>query len=191
VFLDLFSEGWFVFGVLALAAVEAGRDNRLARWGVALAAAGVPFTFALGMPAALVPPLFAVLSRLGGVLVGSGLVLVAVALWPGLRGPWRLALGLLALKALGQVAVGTLPGAAWTAVPSLRILYLHLMLLGFVTLGLVAAARAVWGAGATRGHRLFAAAVLVLLASLLLLTPLWPVVWGGAWVAELVAWCAL
>ena len=191
VFLDVFSEGWFVLGVLGLAAAEAGRDSRLARWGVALAAAGVPFTFALGMPAALVPPLFAVLSRVGGVLVGAGLVLVAAALWPGLRGLWRLALGLLALKALGQVAVGVVPGAAWTAVPSFRILYLHLMLLGFVTLGLVAAARAAWGEGATRGRRLLAAAVLVVLGSLLTLTPLWPAAWGGAWVAELVAWCAL
>jgi hypothetical protein len=76
-------------------------------------------------------------------------------------------------------------------VPSFRILYLHLMLLGFVTLGLVAAARAAWGEGATRGRRLLAAAVLVVLGSLLTLTPLWPAAWGGAWVAELVAWCAL
>ncbi|MEP0546939.1 MAG: hypothetical protein ABJF88_08405 [Rhodothermales bacterium] len=190
-FLDVFSEGWFVFGVLGLAATEAESESRLARWGMGLAAAGVPFTFALGMPAALVPPLFAGLARLGGVLVGVGLLVVVVALWPRLRGLWRLALGLLALKALGEVAVSAAPGAGWAAVPGFRILYLHLMLLGFVTLGLVAAARGAWGTEATRGHTLFAASVVLLLASLLTMTPAWPAAWGGAWIAEFVAWCAL
>jgi hypothetical protein len=76
-------------------------------------------------------------------------------------------------------------------VPAFRILYLHLMLLGFVTLGLVAAARCAWGTGATRGHRALVAAVGLLLGSLVLLTPLWPSSWGAGWVAWVVAGCAL
>ena len=55
----------------------------------------------------------------------------------------------------------------------------------------MAAARAAGGGGAPRGRRPLAAAVGLLLASLLLLTPLWQEAWGGAWVAEAVAWCAL
>jgi hypothetical protein len=191
VFLDAFSEGWFVFGALGLAASEARTESRLAGWGVWLAAAGVPFTFALGMPSSLVPPLFAGLASIGGVLVGVGLLLVVAALGSRVSGLWQFVLGLLALKALAEVAVSAVPGAGWTAVPHLRILYLHLMLLGFVTLGLVAAARTVWGTDTTRGVLPFAAAVVVLLLSLVLLTPAWPPAWRGAWIADVLAWCAL
>ncbi len=114
-----------------------------------------------------------------------------MALWPSLRGPWRLAFGLLVLKALGQIGVGIAPEAGWAAMPAYRILYLHLMLLGFVSLGLVAAARGVWGEAATRGRAFFAAAVGLVLFSLLTLTPAWPAAWGGAWVTGFVAGCAL
>ena len=190
-FLDAFSEGWFVFGVLALAVAEAGAESRSLRVAAAVAAAGVPFTFALGMPPALVPPVFAGVARLGSVMVGGGLLVVALALGPRVRGLWRLALGLLALKALGQAAVAAGLGAGWAAVPAFRILYLHLMLLGFVSVGLVAAARGVWGSAATPGHRAFAVAVGVLLLSLVLLTPLWPSAWGGGWVVWAVAVGAL
>lgn len=200
-FLDAFSEGWFVFGVLGLAAAEVGDPARGAsssrdgmrgqalRWATALAAAGVPFTFALGMPASLVPPTFGALARVGGVAVGIGLLVAASVLTPRVRGLWRLALGLLGLKALGQLGVAV--GVGWASVPAFRILYLHLMLLGFVTLGLVAAARGVWGEGAARGRHALAAAVGLLLLSLVPLTPLWPSAWGGAWVPWAVAACAL
>ena len=125
-----------------------------------------------------------------GVAAGGLLVAVAV-LAPRVGGLWRVALGLLALKASGEVAVAAWPDGGWAALPAYRILYLHLMLLGFVTLGLVAAARDTWGARATRGAGGMAVAVGLLLVSLVPLTPLWPSVWGGAWVPWAVAACAL
>ena len=194
-FLDAFSEGWFVFGVLGLAAAEAGAASgtggRALGWATVVAAVGVPFTFALGMPPSLVPSTFGALARVGGALVGVGLLAAVVALVPHVGGLWRAALGLLGLKAFGQFVVAVGVGEGWVAVPAFRILYLHLMLLGFVTLGLVAAARVTWGGGATRGEWLLAGAVGLVLFSLLLLTPLWPSAWGGAWVAWTVAGCAL
>lgn len=137
-FLDAFSEGWFVLGVLGLAAAEAdlgAHASRLLRGATWAVAAGVPFVFALGMAPALVPPAFGALARVGGVLVGAGLLVAATALAPRVGGLWRLALGLLALKAAGQLAVAAGLAASWAAVPAFRVLYLHLMLLGFVTLG--------------------------------------------------------
>ncbi|MEP0547276.1 MAG: hypothetical protein ABJF88_10125 [Rhodothermales bacterium] len=185
-FLDVFSEGWFGLGVLGLAAAEAKSDDRRAMWGIRLVAVGVPFTFALGMAPSLVPPTVELLARAGGLLLSAGLGLLVAALWRGADGLWRFALGALALKALG-LGAASLVGAGWTAVPAFRILYLHLGLLGFVSVGLVAAARATWGGGVTRGRRAFAFAVAALLASLVPLTPLWPAPWGGAWVWSLAA----
>ncbi|HUF10973.1 MAG TPA: hypothetical protein VMO47_16755, partial [Rhodothermales bacterium] len=81
VFLDIFSEGWFVLGVLGLAASEVNLNGKSAAWGVRMAALGIPFTFALGMPSSMVSPLFGLLSSLGGIAVAIGLVLIAVPMY--------------------------------------------------------------------------------------------------------------
>ena len=57
-------------------------------------------------------------------------------------------------KLVVQLVLGVWPGVWWAELHSLRVLYLHLMLLGFVTLGLVAAAgcgrrRALWNGSGT------------------------------------------
>ncbi len=200
-FLDLFSEGWFVLGVLGLVAAEGSRrgpavrkrhDGTAATWGVRLMVAGLPFTFALAMPSAMVPPLFEMLAHAGGALVAAGTLLVVAALWPGARGVlWRFALAALAVKGLAEGAYSVLPGMDWAAHPAFRVLYLHVMLLGFVSVGLVSAARTAWGRAATPGRRAFAVAVAGLLASLVPLTPLWPAAWGGRWTYALAALLAL
>lgn len=190
VFLDLFSEGWFVLGVLGLAFAEMGGRARLGP--LALIAAGLPFTFALAMPPPMVPPVLRLLAHAGSVLVGAGLLALVVPLGRRASSPlWRLALGLLALKAAGQLVAGLTPGVGWSALLGVRVLYLHLMLLGFVTLGLAAAARSVWGEGATRGLPALTASVLVLLASLLPLTAFWPRAWAGPWARAAAALAAL
>jgi hypothetical protein len=189
-FLDVFSEGWFGLGVLGLAAAEQKPSDRRAAWGIRLVAVGVPFTFALGMAPTLVPPTVELLARAGGLLLSAGLGLLVAGLWRRADGLWRFALAALALKALG-LGAASLAGAGWTAVPAFRILYLHLGLLGFVSVGLIAAARSAWGSGATRGRWAFAVAVVALLASLVPLTPLWPAAWSGGWVWSLAAVLAL
>jgi len=95
------------------------------------------------------------------------------------------------MKAL--VGLGTiLPAAAiWGQQNGLRVLYLHLLLLGFVTLGLVAAAREVWGGEAVPGQRWLVFTVLILLLTLLPLTGLWPEALRGRWALQLAAWVSL
>ncbi len=193
VFLDLFSEGWFVLGVLGLAyaAVE-NPDRPGGRVGIYLLCMGLPLTFALGMPESLTPPGLKALARMGGALVGTGLLLNVRVLWSeGLDG-WRerVPLALLAIKAAGQLTVSLLPGVWWGSLHGARILYLHLMLLGFVSLGLVAAARRAWGRAAAGYAAALYAAVLVLLLSLLPLTSFWPASWRGAWGLTAAAWVA-
>lgn len=196
VFLDLFSEGWFVLAVLGLAYAAlrpAGQGG--GHWSLWLIGVGLPVTFALGMPVSFVPPALKILARLGAMLVAVGLLANVWALWKtpggGRRALWLLPLFLLVVKLIVQLVVSAWPGVWWAEMHTLRVLYLHLMLLGFVTLGLVAAATTVWGRAATRGGAWMYVAVLLVIVSLLPLTPLWPMALRGAWVGIAPAWIAL
>ena len=178
--------------MLGLAGVEADLNGRTAALGGALAAIGIPFAFVLGMTPELVPPTSMILARLGALITAIGLMLVITVLWPRLRsGLWRFALGALAAKAVTQAIVSLAPGINWSAMPQLRILYLHVTLLGFVSVGLVAAARRVGGDVTGRGQVWFGLAVAVFLISLIPLTPVWPLAWRGSWVLWMVAVVAL
>jgi hypothetical protein len=131
---------------------------------------------------------------LAGVMVIAGLIISIWALWPAVSGSWsgwRVPLALLGIKAL--VGLGTiLPAAAqWGQQNGLRILYLHLLLLGFVTLGLVVTAKETWGGEAVPGQSWLVAAVLVLLLTLLPLTGLWAEALRGRWALQVAAWASL
>lgn len=198
IFLDLFSEGWLVLGVLGLAYAELEpAPSNASRWSLRMVCAGVPLTFALGMPSALVPAPAAALARLGGALVGAGLLLSTFVLLrtllvkPSPRWWWGVPLAMLAVKAGAELGVSIAPGAWWASLQELRIMYLHVMLLGFVSLGLVAAAAATWGRVALARAPWLYGSVILVLASLLSLTSWWPVEWRGAWTFCFVAWVAL
>jgi len=188
-----------VFAVLGLAAAEVNLGGRSAVWGVRAAAMGIPFTFALGMPPSMVSPLFRLLSSLGGVAVAIGLVLIAAPLYRQLRNAsstdtrwmWRFAIVALFVKAVAEGVVSIAPDANWAAIPHLRIIYLHVVLLGFVSVGLVAAAHSAWGESATRGHTAFVISIVALLIFLLPYMPVWPLAWRGVWVLWVTAALAL
>ncbi|MGB3713121.1 MAG: hypothetical protein WA996_01710 [Candidatus Promineifilaceae bacterium] len=199
-FLDLFSEGWMVLAVLGLAHAfrPAGSltdaQERRSRWGENLIVIGLPLVFLLAMPVNLVPAEVRFIASLGGILVIAGLLISVWTLWPAVSSSWtswRVPLALLALKTL--VGLGMiLPAAAlWAQRNGLRVLYLHLLLLGFVTLGLAVAARETWGRAAVPGQRWLVATVLTLLLTLLPLTGLWPEALTGRWVLQLAAWASL
>lgn len=196
VFLDLFSEGWLVLSVLGLAWDDLKpRITHWPRWTAWLLIAGIPATVALGMPAAMVSDEFAVFGRIGGVAVAVGLLVNLYHLLPEVRtrsaGLWRAALGLLLLKALLMLAASLLPADIRIMTASARVFYLHVMLLGVVTIGLVASARNFWGDGAVRGSRLLPAVVLLLLLFLIPLTNLFPSGLRGAWILPAAAWASV
>lgn len=193
-FLDLFADGWFVLGLLGVAFAVHPRASRSrgARWGENLLVVGLPVTFLLHMPAGTLPGVVRLIAGLGGVLVAAGLLANLWALVPGVRHSghrlWLLALAFLGLKAIAQLAVSFPAGAAWGNRMALNVSYLHWLLLGFVSLGLVAAAANAWGRKVTPGRQWFAIAVLVLLASLIPLTRLWPTAWAGRPALVAAAW---
>ena len=190
-FLDLFSDGWFVLELLGVAYVLLpGSPPRAARWATLLVVVGLPVTFLLGVPLSMTPPLWRWVAGAGGVLVGWGLLWHTALLWPHLGSGWRVALTFLGLKAVSELGTSFPRVAAWAESNGLRIPYLHWLLLGFVTLGLVEAAAQTWGAAAAPGKRWLALSVIVAQAALLPLTGLWPSALAGRWALVVAAWTA-
>ncbi|MGE5262626.1 MAG: hypothetical protein ACM3S0_04540 [Acidobacteriota bacterium] len=191
-FLDLFSDGWFVLALLGLAfAAYPAADSTTARRAQWLIIIGMPVTFLLGVSVDLVPTPLRLIGGAGGILVALGLLLTIAALWRAVGGGWRIALAFLAIKAFAELGLSVPPLAAWGEAAGLRILYLHTLLLGFVSLGLLAAARDAWGQVAVRGRAWMTVSVLVLIATLVPLTNLMPREWGGRWALEIAAIAAL
>lgn len=195
IFLDLFSEGWFVLAVLGLAyaAMPDAGQHPWARISGDLLAGGLPVVFLLFLPVTMIPPSLRWVGSAGGLLVIVGTLGNVAALWrstgrSSAGGIWRVPLAYLAVKALAQLGLLLPATAQWAEIARARVPYLHLLLLGFVTLGLFAAAERQWGVA---GRRWMIAAVTALVLSLLPLSGLWPPGLGGLWALHVAAWAAL
>jgi hypothetical protein len=192
IFLDLFSEGWFVLGMLGMiyAGTPAAAEQLWSLRATDLLALGLPVIWLLYMPTHLVTLPLRLLGGVGGLLATAGLLAHVWVLWPRAR-VWRLPLFFLVLKALSQLVLIPPAWARWVELARLRVPYLHWLLLGFITLGLVTAAEGVWGRDRIPGRRFLSVAVLLLVLSLVPLSGLWPTAWGGRWVLYTAAWVAL
>lgn len=195
-FLDLFSEGWFVLALLGLAyASNPGLSRTAPGWADRLVIWGLPVTFLLGLPIQLVPASLRAIAGAGGIMVALGLLMHLRTLLPALSSRdssgWPAPLLFLGLKAILLIGVALPPVAAWAEPMGLRLFYLHVLLLGFVTLGLFAAARRAWGGQFVPAQGWMEWAVALLLVSLIPLTGLWPAELGGRWRLALAAWAAL
>lgn len=181
-FLGLFSDGWLAVGALGLIhdhlAVEM-RGRR--RWATGLIVVGLPVTFLLGMPRDVVPAPLWTMGTVGGFLAGLGFLGHTVLLWQSRRrgGMWTVALGALGLKGLANVLFIAPPVAAWAEASGLRLVYLHVLFLGFVTVALVESARLSWRRVDADHSRLMQAAIAVLLVTMVPTTGLWPAGFGG------------
>ncbi len=180
-FLSLFTEGWLVFAAIGFAWWSVGRGGALKEdglgggmWPLRLAALGVPLASLIGSNVGSLAPIWTTLAGVGSLLVAVGL---GWSLWSlaglvlaGKRWEWLPSLGFLALK-LGIQFGMTLPAVVtWGERVGLRILYLHIMTLGVMSVALMAAAREAWGEQAAPSPWRFSAAVLLLLFGMLLLT---------------------
>lgn len=207
IFLDSFAFGWFILGLLGLAYVQRPQlaGSQLVRRSINLVVIGMPVLFLLGMPLHVVPLPLRWVGALGALLVSIGLLGHIWALWPGANDPdkanhhdrerfgrqWRLPLFFLLLTAVTLAATGIPAVARWAAISGVRVLYLHWLLLGFVTLGLVTAAQEKWGRTAVAGWGWMAVMVVILILSLIPLTSLWPAALRGEWTRQFAAWAAL
>ena len=192
-FLTTFTEGWCVLSVLGVAydVLEVEKTciepNRL----VAPIVLGGPLMFPFGVSAGLLTPLLLWTARFGGLLVAAGLLLNLRELLGREIGAWKWPLVFMALKVLMQLVAAVSPSAFWAGQPSLRILYLHTVLLGFFSLGLFTGLKFILSQIGPIRYRMIIAAVILLIASLLPLTRFWPHALSGAWIFTVVAVVAL
>ncbi len=188
-FLDFFSEGWFILGVMGLIYAsnpEAG-NHRWARKSETLLFISIPLVFILSIPTHLLPMPVRLLGGLAALLVGLGLWGNIVILWPHVNRRWRVPLIFLAVKATSMLFAVVPQITVWAERGGMHISYLHWMLLGFVSLGLVAAAAETWGKSAAKGWRWMETAVSILILTLLPLTAVWPSTLSGRWTLYAVA----
>lgn len=186
-FLDLFSNGWAVLGVLGL--VYASRPSLVESHSDLedpLLLAGLPLSFLLGLPVDLVPIDLRTLAGICGLLAATGLVLHIKALWPrrggGARSGWFAPLVFLALSAGMLAAASIAPAARWGEQSGFRIFYLHILLLGFISLGLLADRADLDDDNMMKAYwNWMVIAVTALVLSLLPLTGIWPDRLTGEW----------
>lgn len=187
-FLDPFSEGWLVLALLGLAHAALGGPAR--RPALFVLAVTAPLAFGLGVPRGLLPRGLHIVADLASMAWAVALLIQLDALRRSERArawAWRVPLMLGALAAGGKLVAGLTPFVDWSAAHGMRLLYLHVLLFGFVSLGVLAAARAMLGARAVAALPMIQVGALAVIASLLPLTEAWPAAAAGRWAAVLAA----
>ncbi|MFH5832314.1 hypothetical protein ACG2F4_01545 [Halalkalibaculum sp. DA3122] len=187
-FLACFTEGWVVLAAVALLdellEINTGSLPFSSQVLMVLILLGAPLTFPYGISETLVTPEMLITARSGGLISGAALCLAMYALLRNgkrLNSIFRWPIWLLLIKGVMQVAASVMPSGFWLSDHALRIFYLHILLLGgFTLVGIGYLFQ-----GRTLGTSVFSGVVLsviLVLASLLLLTRLWPIAWSGMWV---------
>lgn len=186
-FLATFTEGWVVTVLLGVIYdhFKVELDNVIIAPGLlaGLIIFGAPLTFPYGISESLLTTQLLLAARLGGLMaaVGLSLNLYVIIRRSGLKLAWywKLVLVFLALKVMAQLLASLLPSEFWMSAHGLRIFYLHLLLLGAFSFAMFC--RLKRDNSRTRGLSAVAVSVVLVLISLLWLTPLWPSSLHATW----------
>ncbi|MDR9414972.1 MAG: hypothetical protein RI564_01720 [Gracilimonas sp.] len=187
-FLAVFVEGWVLLVLMGLIAKSLKMEDEDFTLPpgilVGLIAIGAPLTFPYGIPESFVSINMSVAARMGGVLIAEGVLLYVYSVYKSKRlslGIWIWPLGLLALKAVMQLIASLSPADLWLSDHGVRVLYLHVTLLGALTLGLAAFLSREENISQPYFYGLVFS-ILLLLFSLIFLTSLWPEPISGVWI---------
>lgn len=191
-FLDLFSDGWVLLGIVGLAWAALRPADDPPRWAVPVLIGALAPVFLVTLPRGLVLPAVrggaAVLSVAGLAVLG----LLLGRLWRAAVGrpAWRATIAFAAVRLASGLVLAVPALADWAQDGGLRILHLHVLGLGILTTGLVAAA-ADRGLVAARLTRAWIVAVVAVVGTVALLTDLWPAPLRGGWRLAAVAAAAV
>lgn len=196
-FLATFTEGWVVLVLLGIliAEIRPPREKWPVSPQIALGAIaiGAPLTFPYGISETLLTPMLLGTARFGGGLAAVGLLMAMIAVvrsgkW---RHPvWIWPIALLILKGIMQLGASVVPSSFWLSDPGLRILYLHILLLGGLTLLSLGWLHHYSGV-CDAYFQTVGGAVLITFITLVLPTSLWPELFSGSWMIYALAAGAL
>jgi hypothetical protein len=196
-FLSTFVEGWVIIILMGFItkALAVREDDFVVSpaFIIGLISIGAPLTFPYGIPESMVSINLSVSARLGGILIAEGVLIFVYSVIKSkysMLSLWKWPLGLLVLKALMQIVVSVSPSDLWLSAHAIRIFYLHVILLGALTTGMIC-----YITNSLEIHKNFFYGVLasvgLVLFSLVLLTGFWPVSFSGRWVFYFIAFAAV
>ncbi|WP_069131528.1 hypothetical protein [Rhodohalobacter halophilus] len=183
-FLTTFTEGWCILTALGVIYYFVEGDIEVPfdrNWLIAPIVLGAPLMFPFGLNVELLNESLLWTAKAGSLLVAMGL---GVNFWFLIRAlskkvspVWMFVFALLAIKVMVQLAAVFLPATLWLGQHGLRVFYLHLLLLGFVSTLYFVAIHSVFLKSPKIGLYLFVGSVLLLLSTLVLISGLWPMAW--------------
>ncbi|PKD42722.1 hypothetical protein [Rhodohalobacter barkolensis] len=183
-FLTVFTEGWCVLAAIGIYYDLSDQNYSFPvdkNWLIAPIVLGAPLMFPFGLSVDLLNESLLWTAKSGSLLVGIGLGInlfyMARALPNRNKVIWSVVLTMLALKVTVQLSAVFLPETLWLGQHGLRVLYLHLLLLGFVSTLFFAAFHTVNTQISKAGIYLFLGSVFVLISTLVIISGLWPPAW--------------
>lgn len=196
-FLATFVEGWVVLALMGLIAkaLKMSEEDLMLSPAVlvGLIAIGAPLTFPYGISESMLSLNLSVTARMGGVLVAEGVLLFVysvISSRKGTLGIWIWPLLFLGLKGVMQLIAAVSPAGLWLSEYGIRILYLHVLLLGAFTTGVTV--YMMEGLNVARGYfYAVLGSVSTVIVSLLLMTSFWPAMLTGVWIYTALAIAAL
>lgn len=196
-FLAVFTEGWvllFIFGLIShslnLKITDYIISPNTIIWMILI---GAPLTFAFGMAEHTNAPSIMLWARLGSFLIALAIILFLISIFKQKQKisiVWLVPLSFLAIKAIVQISIALFGLGSLTADPTLRVLYLHILLLGSFTL-FVAGYLVKYFGIQNIYYYLLTLSVITTITSLILPTPLRPAKWGGIWIYDALAIAAI
>lgn len=187
-FLAVFVEGWAVLVLLGFIAkaLKLKEDELVVSPMVlvGLIAIGAPLTFPYGISESMMSLNLSVAARMGGFLIAEGILLFvysAVKARQKSLSMWCWPLLFLGLKVIMQLIASVSPAELWLSYHGIRILYLHVFLLGAFTTGMVCYLIQDLPINNNYYYGIVFSVSLVI-ASLLLLTRFWPYFLSGTWI---------
>ncbi len=172
-FLSYFTEGWLTLAAVAVLIQvlkpELPKKRTLAVITILLFV-GIGLSPVLGMPSDLLSETAMMRARAGALLAGIGLLLLTVPLWRAADSFWKVPVLALGLKGAALAILAPLAPIWWADNHQDRVLFLHLLLLGIVTVTIVLAL----AKDHDRWVKLFVVSCVTLIFFLLPPSTLWP-----------------
>ncbi|MBD3615027.1 MAG: hypothetical protein HUJ22_00540 [Gracilimonas sp.] len=187
-FLATFVEGWVLLVLLGLIykALNLKEDDLVVSplVLVGLIAIGAPLTFPYGISESMLSLNLSVAARMGGILIAEGTLLFLYSVFRSRRKStsiWIWPLLFLGLKAVMQLIASVSPADLWLSEHGVRVFYLHVLLLGAFTTGMIGFLKQDSSINNAYFYGVLVSVSIVLI-SLILLTSFWPAFLSGVWI---------